>query len=129
MKESTKLKKKYSERPDAVREYMNDLVDQLIIDYGEVNPSWEASLDLIADWYSIYVLAKQSISELGLTSVNSKTGVISRNPAFTAMSTASTHMQQLLGQFAANPYQKSKLKSLDKDVRNETDYLKSILEN
>lgn len=129
MKDSTRLKNRYNNKNERVREYMHTLIDQLIIDFGEVNSSWIASLDLMADWYSIYVLAKDSIEEHGLTSVNSKTGAITRNPAFTAMSNSSSHMQQILQTFAANPYQKSKLKTFDRDIRNETDYLKSILEN
>ena len=128
MKEETKLKKQYANQPDEVREYMEDLIDQLIIDFGAINPSWVISLDMVCDWYRVFVDAKQSIAENGLTYKNAH-GTIVRNPAFTALSTSSTQIQQLLRSFAASPYQKSKMKSLDRDVRDETEYMRAILEN
>jgi phage terminase small subunit len=83
---------------------------------------------MVCDWYRVFVDAKKSIADNGLTYKNSH-GTIVRNPAFTALSTSSTQIQQILRSFAANPYQKSKMKSLDPEVRREDDYIRSIMEN
>lgn len=128
MKEITKIKHRYFSQPELVRDYMYDLIDQLVIDFGEINPSWMISLDMVCDWYRVFVDAKKSIADNGLTYKNSH-GTIIRNPAFTALSTSSTQIQQILRSFAANPYQKSKMKSLDPEVRREDDYIRSIMEN
>jgi len=129
MKLETKLKKQYESQPEEVRDYMYALIDQLLVDYGAINPSWALSLDMICDWYHIYVDAKNDLFTNGTTFTNSR-GDICKNPAFSAMNTSSSHMQNLLKSFAASPYQKSKMKSLDKDaIRDESDYIKSIMEN
>lgn len=128
MKTETKLKKQYEDQPENVREYMYDLIDQLVSDYGAVNPSWALSLDMICDWYHIYTDARDDLKNNGITFTSSK-GDLCKNPAFSAMNTASSHMQNILKSFAASPYQKSKMRALDKDPRDETDYMKNILEN
>ena len=128
MKLETKLKKQYEAQPQVVREYMSDLIDQLLVEYGAINPSWALSLDMICDWFHIYTDAKNDLIKNGTTFTNSR-GDICKNPAFSAMNTASSHMQNLLKSFAASPYQKSKMKSLDKDIRDESDYMRNILEN
>ena len=128
MKLETKLKKQYEAQPQVVREYMSDLIDQLLVEYGAINPSWALSLDMICDWYHIYADARDDLKTYGTTFTNSR-GDICKNPAFSAMNTASSHMQNLLKSFAASPYQKSKMKSLDKDIRDESEYMKGILEN
>ena len=128
MKTETKLKNRYATKPDEVREYMNDLIDQLVLDYGSINPSWSLSLDMISDWYDVYVKAKSEIGETGVSFMSSR-GDFRTHPAFNAMNTASSQIQHLLKSFAASPYQKSKMKALDKDVRDESEYMKAILEN
>ena len=128
MKTETKLKKQYENQPAEVKEYMCDLIDQLVNDYGEINPSWALSLDMICDWYNVYVQARADIKEKGV-SFKSSRGDYRPHPSFSALNTASSQIQKLLSSFAASPYQKSKMKSLDKDIRSDDDYIAGILEN
>lgn len=128
MKTETKLKTKYASKPEEVREYMNDLIDQLVLDYGSINPSWSLSLDMISDWYDVYVKAKSEIAETGVSFMSSR-GDFRTHPAFNAMNTSSSQIQHLLKSFAASPYQKSKMKALDKDISDSSEYVKSIMEN
>lgn len=128
MKIETRLKNKYAEEREEVRDYMNDLIDQLVLEYGAVNPSWSLSLDMICDWYNVYVQAKADIAETGVSFLSSR-GDYRTHPSFNAMNTSSSQIQHLLKSFAASPYQKSKMKALDKDISNDEAYVNSILEN
>lgn len=128
MKIETKLKNKYAQQPEEVKDYMNDLIDQLVLDYGSINPSWSLSLDMICDWYNVYVTAKDEMKETGVSFMSSR-GDFRTHPAFNAMNTASSQIQHLLKSFAASPYQKSKMKALDKDIRDESEYIDGIMNN
>ena len=128
MKLETKLKNRYADKPEEVKEYMYDLIDQLVLDYGAINPSWSLSLDMICDWYNVYVTAKSEIAQTGVSFMSSR-GDFRTHPAFNAMNTSSSQIQHLLKSFAASPYQKSKMKALDKDVRDDSEYMRKILEN
>jgi hypothetical protein len=45
------------------------------------------------------------------------------------MNTATLHIQSILRSFAASPYQKSKMKSLNKDIKDDSRYLEGIFNN
>lgn len=129
MKTETKLKKQYDREPQEVREYMSDLIDKLVDDYGVIDPSWTVSLDMICDWYNVYVQAREDIKSTGVSFLSSR-GDYRPHPSFSAMNTASSQIQKLLSSFAASPYQKSKMKSLEKhgsDIYDEAEYVKNIL--
>ena len=131
MKTETKIKKQYDSEPDEVKEYMYDLVDQLVLDYGSINPSWSLSLDMICDWYNVYVKARDDIKTTGVSFLSSR-GDYRPHPSFSAMNTASSQIQKLLSTFAASPYQKSKMKSLESrknDVYDDSEYVRAIMEN
>lgn len=131
MKTETKIKKQYDNEPDAVKEYMYDLVDQLVSDYGMIDPSWTVSLDMICDWYNVYVQARDDIKTTGVSFLSSR-GDYRPHPSFSAMNTASSQIQKLLSTFAASPYQKSKMKSLESrgsSINDESEYVKAIMEN
>lgn len=131
MKTETKIKKQYDNEPDAVKEYMSDLVDQLVSDYGTIDPSWTVSLDMICDWYNVYVQARDDIKTTGVSFLSSR-GDYRPHPSFSAMNTASSQIQKLLSTFAASPYQKSKMKSLESrgsSINDESEYVKAIMEN
>lgn len=128
MKIETRLKNKYSEQPEEVKDYMNDLIDQLVLDYGAVNPSWSLSLDMICDWYNVYVTAKAEIAKTGVSFMSSR-GDFRTHPAFNAMNTSSSQIQHLLKSFAASPYQKSKMKALNKDITDDKEYVDAIMNN
>lgn len=131
MKTETKIKKQYDNEPDAVKEYMYDLVDQLVSDYGTIDPSWTVSLDMICDWYNVYVQARDDIKKVGVSFLSSR-GDYRPHPSFSAMNTASSQIQKLLSTFAASPYQKSKMKSLESrgsSINDESEYVKAIMEN
>lgn len=131
MKTETRIKKQYDDQPEVVKEYMHDLIDQLVRDYGVIDPSWTVSLDMICDWYNVYVQAREDIKKTGVSFLSSR-GDYRPHPSFSAMNTASSQIQKLLSTFAASPYQKSKMKSLDRQgsgVFNESEYVNSILQN
>lgn len=131
MKTETRIKKQYDSEPEEVKEYMHDLIDQLVRDYGVIDPSWTVSLDMICDWYNVYVKARNDIKETGVSFLSSR-GDYRPHPSFSAMNTASSQIQKLLSTFAASPYQKSKMKSLDRQggkIFDESEYVQGILSN
>ena len=131
MKTETKLKRQYDAEPEEVKEYMYDLIDRLVEDYGGVDPSWAVSLDMICDWYNVYVKAREDIKETGVSFLSSR-GDYRPHPSFSAMNTSSSQIQKLLSSFAASPYQKSKMKSLDRQdskIYDESEYVNGILDN
>ena len=128
MKIETKLKNKYKNHEVEVYEYMVALIDQLVFEYGEINPSWELSLDMISDWYSVYISARNSIKEKGVSWIDAN-GNIHKNPDLSSLSNATNVIQSMLRSFAANPYQKSKMKAFDKDIHDSSQYVMSIMEN
>ena len=131
MKTETRIKKQYDSEPEEVKEYMHDLIDQLVRDYGVIDPSWTVSLDMICDWYNVYVQARNDIKETGVSFLSSR-GDYRPHPSFSAMNTVSSQIQKLLSTFAASPYQKSKMKSLDRQgakIYDESEYINGILEN
>ena len=131
MKTETRLKKQYDEEPEEVREYMHDLIDQLVSEYGVLDPSWSVSLDMICDWYNVHVQARNDIKTTGVSFMSSR-GDYRPHPSFSAMNTSSSQIQKLLSSFAASPYQKSKMKSLDRQgakIYDETNDVKYIMEN
>ena len=112
----TDLKKKYKKSNKQVSDYMNNLIDTLSKDYGDgIDPSWEASLDLMSDWYLIYCNAIEEIKENGPV-VKSPSGVSKVNPAFNVANTATRILNDILKTFAATPVAKSKMKALGKNV-------------
>jgi len=125
MKLETKLKRKYQDKQLEVKEYMEALIDQLVSEYGDLNPSWELSFDMICDWYEIYVAARNSIKEKGVSWIDVNDN-IRKNPDMSTISVATNTIQGILRSFAQNPYQKSKMKALNKDLSDETDYVKAI---
>ena len=112
MKVETKLKKQYESLDPEVNEYMCGLIDNLVNDYGSVQESWSLNLDMIADWYGMYVNAVKDIKTNGLTFTSAQ-GNLCKNPSFNVMTTASSQIQGLLRQFAATPVTKQRLKYLD----------------
>ena len=131
MKTETRMKKQYDSEPEEVKEYMYDLIDQLVRDYGVIDPSWTVSLDMICDWYNVYVQARNDIKDTGVSFLSSR-GDYRPHPSVSAMNTASSQIQKLLSTFAASPYQKSKMKSLDRQgakIYDESEYINGILEN
>ena len=131
MKTETRIKKQYDSEPEEVKEYMHDLIDQLVRDYGVIDPSWTVSLDMICDLYNVYVQARNDIKETGVSFLSSR-GDYRPHQSFSAMNTASSQIQKLLSTFAASPYQKSKMKSLDRQgakIFDESEYVQGILEN
>jgi len=116
MLNTTKLKRKYNSKTEQVRDYMTNLIDTLAKDYGDdIDASWEASLDMAADWYQIYVDALEDIKNNGAV-VKSPSGVSKTNPAFNVINTATRILNDILRTFAATPLAKSKLKALGKNA-------------
>ena len=82
-------------------------------------------------WYNVYVKARNDIKETGVSFLSSR-GDYRPHPSFSAMNTASSQIQKLLSTFAASPYQKSKMKSLDRQggkIFDESEYVQNILNN
>lgn len=116
MLNTTKLKKKYEKNNPQVSDYMTKLIETLAKDYGDdIDASWEASLDLCADWYQIYTDALQDIKANGAV-ITSPSGVTKTNPAFNVINTATRIINDILRTFAATPLAKSKMKALGKNA-------------
>ena len=115
MTQADKLKDYFKIYPKEVSDYMNDVIDVLVQDYGAINPSWRVSLRLIADWYKVYVDAKKDIDDNGLMMTNRR-GETARNASIITMQNASNNVVSLLKAFAATPMSKTKMKALDKEA-------------
>lgn len=109
------LKKNYEDKPKQVVDYMNNLIDALSKEFGEdIDPSWQSSLDMVCDWFQVYINALDDIKEHGAV-VKSPSGVTKTNPAFNILNTSTRIINDILRTFAATPLAKSKLKALGKN--------------
>lgn len=102
----------YSKYPKKVIEYMQNLVDCLLQDYGKIPTSWRISLDLIADNYDIYMKAKEAIDSEGLLRKDTH-GRTFKNQNINIMNTAQEKIIKLMSSFALTPMSRSKMKNLD----------------
>lgn len=118
----------YSNYSSEVQQYMNNVINCLIEDYGKIPESWRISLDLIADNVDIYLKAKKDIDENGLF-YEDLAERVQRNPAYTVMTTAQTKLTDLLKAFALTPMSKSKMKAFNASEETSDDYIKYLTNN
>ena len=116
----------YSTYDKRVQEYMKNVMDCLEQDYGKIPSSWRISLDLIADNYSIYLKAKDSIEKENLFNTDAK-GNTYRHPAYSVMNQAQSQLKDLLKSFALTPMSKSKMRQLDEDDIDADEYLERLI--
>lgn len=102
----------YKEYDKRVQKYMENVIKCLENDYGIIPDSWRVSLDLIADNYTIYLKAMDSIKNEELTKSDNY-GRVFKNPAFGVMNQAQSQLKDLLKSFALTPMSKSKMKKLE----------------
>jgi P27 family predicted phage terminase small subunit len=107
------MKQRYKDYDPEVSDYMNELIDQLVNDFGDVNPSWVTALDVIGDWYGIYLDARKSLNEKGVI-VTKSNGDVQKNPAFSVFTMATQQLNNAMKTFGANPMSKAKMKHYEK---------------
>lgn len=103
----------YKDRPKAVREYMENVIECLESDYGNIPSSWRISLDLIADNVETYLEAVADVRKNGIVLFNKHNNVEYKNPACTIMNQAQSQLRDLLKTFALTPMTRSKMKVLE----------------
>lgn len=89
---------------DEVNDYMKNLVSQIKKNYGDVDPTWESSLQMLSDWYVVYIQARQTILESEDPSLQHK--------AFIRMNTSSNMIQSISKSFALNPMSQTKMSTM-----------------
>ncbi len=116
------LRESYKGYNKSVVDYMDKLVDLLIDKYGEIDPAWTVSLELIAFNYDIIRRCQKSIKEDGLEKTDAR-GRLSKNPALMVCNQAQDHLLKFLNAFGLNIASASKIKDPD----NQDDALDELL--
>lgn len=104
--DAKKIYKKYDKQ---VIEYMNNLINSLESQYGQINEEWRVSLDLIAFNYNIIRICQEDIQKNGLEKLDER-GRLSKNPAISTVNQAQGNLFKLLNSFGLNLLSKSKIK-------------------
>lgn len=108
------LKESYKEYNKDVVDYMDRLVDLLIEKYGEINPAWTVSLEMIAFNYDIIRKCQKDINQYGLEKEDSR-GRNHKNPSLMVLNQAQNYLIKFLNAFGLNLAAASKLKNIDTD--------------
>lgn len=127
MKVETKLRNRYKDDPQEVQDYMFGLLDKLINDYGFIDQSWTVQLDMIRDWYVMYIDAIANLRKQGVTYMTSDEKVV-QNPNFKIMDTCSKNINAILRTFATDPVAKARMNYLKQRACVEQDD-EQVLEN
>lgn len=109
-----KLRESYIGYNKSVVAYMDNLVELLIQKYGEIDPAWTVSLELIAFNYDIIRRCQADIKKNGLEKEDSR-GRMSKNPALMVCNQAQDHLLKFLNAFGLNLISASKIKDLESE--------------
>lgn len=120
-------KNRFSKYPADVQEYMENVYNCLVEDYGKLQESWLVSLDLIASNYDILLKAKADIDANGLLRVDEH-GRTFKNQNVAIYSTAQSLLVNLLKGFALQPVIRSKMRQLEQNdvLETEDEYIDSL---
>lgn len=105
------VKKLYAEYDERVKTYMDSLIECLKEQYGEIDPTWYCSLDLIAFNYQTIQKCKEDLLIHGVEKED-KRGRLSRNPNVAVCNQAQGNLLKLLNSFGLNIMAKSKIKQI-----------------
>ncbi len=106
-----KLRESYKEYNKEVIEYMDNLVTVLLDKYGEIDPAWTVSLELIAFNYDIIKKCQKDIKKNGLEKTDAR-GRMSKNPCLMVCNQAQQNLIKFLNAFGLNISSASKIKDM-----------------
>ena len=118
----------YNNYPVRVQEYMENVIQCLYDDYGNIPDAWRISLDLIADHYNIYLQCLDDIKKRGIV-MKGRTGEYVKNCSFTILDRSAATMRELMKSFCLTPMSKAKMKAagfFSDEEEKEDDYLESL---
>lgn len=112
----------YNKNKKETKDYLLKVEQYLINKYGEVNPSWEATLSLLADNLDLYGECKKSVKVNGI--YDTSTG--KKNPLLATMKDLQATIIKQIQHLGLSPYAESKIKTIAED---DTDDFIDVLTN
>lgn len=116
-----------------VREYMKKIEKQLTIEYGQVAPEWDITLEQLADSYQLYIRIKEQIEADGLIKKSIRIGkkgepieIEEKHPLFPALFNCQTNINRLVSQMGLTIFSKSKIKKTVEIPDDKDDFLNSF---
>ena len=109
----TRFKNLLKDCSPTVKEYMESIMLGLLDSYGEIDPSYYSSLQLLRDNYEIYNTCYQDIKANGAIEVDSQ-GRRAKNKNFTAMWESQRNIMALTKAFCFTPAMKARMKAISK---------------
>lgn len=107
--------KRYDGYSSLVKEWMNNLINDLYDELGELPSSYIMQLDLLAQNCEILMKSKNELDKSGLVLKDPARGNIVKNPATAIYNSSMLSINKILNQFAVTRMAKSKLKNIDTD--------------
>lgn len=109
----TRFKNLLKDCSPTVKEYMESIMLGLIDTYGEIDPSYYSSLQLLRDNYEIYNTCYQDIKKNGPVEVDSQ-GRRVKNKNFTCLWESTRNIMALSKAFCFTPAMKTRMKAISK---------------
>lgn len=109
----TRFKNLLKDCSPTVKEYMESIMLGLIDSYGEIDPSYYSSLQLLRDNYEIYNTCYQDIKANGPVEVDSQ-GRRVKNKNFTCLWESTRNIMALSKAFCFTPAMKTRMKAISK---------------
>ena len=100
----TKLIKRYEDYPEKTREYINDLIEAFVQEYGKVDDTYTISFDMICDWHRTYLKAHDIIKNTDDLKEITK--------AYHIANTASNIIISITKSFGLTPMSKTRMNSV-----------------
>ena len=97
------------------KDNIKKIIDYLTLQYGEVRPEWEVSLQLLADNLELYAECRKSIKENGIFDNNT----YKKNPLLTTCKDLQATIMKQIQHFGLSPYAISKIKMEKEDDTDE----------
>ena len=116
---------RYANVTDATQDYMGDIIDYLIPEYGEVAPHWLGQLDSLALNYELLNLSWEQVDRDGIT-VTNRFGGVERHPCLKVIVDAQTQLQKLYNGLGLNPSARGKIREKG-DGSDEEKLIKQLL--
>jgi len=105
-----------------VKNYMDDVIEQINKEYKDIPESWQQTLSLLEDTLMIYFQSMDDITKNGIVHYDAN-GIAHKNPSVAIQNVALQNISKLMGVFGLNPLAKSKIK------RNEDNDYEAVLNN
>ena len=117
---SKQILKRYKTYSQQVQDWMNNLIEELYNEIGDIPNSYIMQLDMLADACDILVKSKKEIDDNGLVVEDSRHGKV-KNSACAIWNSANLTINKLLNQLIMTRSAKSKLKNIDIDEESPID--------